>query len=149
MAQAASGRFRGDAAAARSRHGRTETQLNDSLPIAVIDDDASMRQSLEGLLRSLGHSVRLFASADEFIARGGPACSYACIVSDVMMPGTSGIELQRRLKAEGNAPPLILMTAFATEAARAQAMQAGAACFLAKPFDADRLIECIENALAA
>ena len=123
--------------------------MTEGLPIAVIDDDPSMRQSLEGLLRSLGHTVRVFASADEFLASGGAPGAYGCIVSDIQMPGTSGIELQLRLKAAGNVPPLILMTAFANEAVRVRAAEAGAACFLAKPFDANRLIECIERALAA
>jgi len=129
--------------------GRHEARVSESLPIAVIDDDPSMRQSLEGLLRSLGHTVRVFVSADEFIARGGAAASYTCIVSDITMPGMSGLDLQRQLKATGAAPPLILMTAFADERARIHATEAGATCFLAKPFDANRLIECIERALAA
>ena len=123
--------------------------MTEGLPIAVIDDDPSMRQSLEGLLRSLGHTVRVFDSADAFLASGGPAAGYVCIVSDIQMPGTSGIALQQRLRAAGNAPPLILMTAFANEATRVRATEAGAADFLAKPFDANRLIECIERVLAA
>ena len=123
--------------------------MTEGLPIAVIDDDPSMRRSLEGLLRSLGHTVRVFESADAFLAGGGPAAGYSCIVSDIQMPGTSGIELQQRLKAAGGAPPLILMTAFVSEAMRARATDAGAVCFLAKPFGANRLIACIERALAA
>ena len=123
--------------------------MTEHFPIAVIDDDESIRKSLEGLLRSLGHTVRVFASADAFIAAGGLGGGYGCIVSDIQMPGTSGIELQQRLNAAGNAPPLILMTAFASEAVRARALAAGAVCFLAKPFDADRLIQCIERARAA
>jgi FixJ family two-component response regulator len=123
--------------------------VTEDRPIAVIDDDESMRKSLEGLLRSLGHTVRVFDSADAFLACGGPAAGYGCIVSDIQMPGTSGIELQLRLKAAGDAPPLILMTAFANEITRTRATEAGATCFLAKPFDANRLIECIERALAA
>lgn len=123
--------------------------MTEGLPIAVIDDDPSMRQSLEGLLRSLGHTVRLFDCADAFLASGGPAAGYGCIVSDIQMPGTSGIDLMLGLRAAGNAPPVILMTAFANEAMRTRAADAGAACFLAKPFDANRLIECIERVLGA
>lgn len=118
---------------------------NNSL-IAVIEDDESMRLSLEGLVRSLGHAVRGFASADGFLGAGDGA-RYACIICDITMPGTSGIDLTLRLKAMGIATPVILMTAFASEAIRAQAIKAGAACFLAKPFDAGRLIDCIARAL--
>jgi FixJ family two-component response regulator len=120
--------------------------LSSEKPICVIDDDASVRLSLEGLLRSLGHTVRVFASAEEFLDSNAlPSCG--CIISDIKMPGMSGLELKQRLDGAGAAPPFILMTAFADEAARARAAKAGAACFLSKPFDADALIECLKNAM--
>ncbi len=120
--------------------------MADNSLIAVIDDDESMRLSLEGLVRSLGHAARGYASADAFLGAGDGA-RYACIICDITMPGMSGIELLRQLKANDIATPVILMTAFANDAVRARALQAGATCFLAKPFDAGRLIDCIARAL--
>jgi FixJ family two-component response regulator len=114
--------------------------------ISVIDDDESMRLSLEGLVRSLGYSVQSFACAEDFLAAGADGRS-ACVISDIKMPGMSGIDLLGRLKETGRTVPVILMTAFANDVARARATKAGAACFLSKPFDARSLIECLDQAL--
>lgn len=116
--------------------------------ISVVDDDASVRVSLEGLIRSLGYRVASFDCASAFLAsetRG----ETACVISDVQMPGMTGFELAQTLRAEAATPPVILMSAFADEGARARADQAGAVCFLKKPFSGDSLIGCIERALAA
>lgn len=120
--------------------------MSDFLPIAVIDDDDSVRLSLDGLVRSLGYAVRTFASAEAFLAAGAGA-GWACIVCDVNMPGMSGLDLQDRLKRSGVATPLILMTAYADTGTFLRAEQSGAACFLRKPFDAQRLIDCLHAAL--
>lgn len=115
--------------------------------ISVVDDDASIRVSLEGLIRSLGYRVACFDCASEFLesdARAGTAC----VISDVQMPGMTGLELIQALGAETGAPPVILMSAFADEGARARAQQAGAVCFLKKPFSGDSLIGCLDRALA-
>ena len=114
--------------------------------ISVIDDDVSVRLSLEGLLRSLGYAVRVFAAAEEFLGSDALGSS-DCIISDIKMPGMSGLDLKHRLDAARNATPVILMTAFADDAARARAMKAGAACFLSKPFDAQALIDCLARAV--
>jgi len=116
--------------------------------ISVVDDDESMRLSLEGLVRSLGYAVEAFASAEDFLARG-TAAGACCIISDIKMPGLSGIEMIAELRSRGITTPVILMTAFPNEAARARASRAGAACFLGKPFEAQALIDCIDRALVA
>lgn len=113
--------------------------------IAVIDDDAAVRVSLEGLVRSLGYRAAVFGSAEAYLDSG---VRPDCIISDVQMPGLSGIALKERLVAEGLEVPVILLTAFADEAARARAERAGATCFLAKPFKAQTLIDCLGRALA-
>jgi FixJ family two-component response regulator len=125
---------------------------DESLPhdptICVIDDDESVRLSLEGLLRSLGHAVRSFASAEEFL--GSPVhARCACVISDVQMPGMSGLDLQEKMRAARLATPFIFVTAFGEGQTRARAMNGGAFCFLRKPFDADALIACLDRALAA
>ena len=121
--------------------------MPDDLPICVIDDDESVRLSLEGLIRSLGHAVRVFASAEDFLA--SPAHrGCACIISDVHMTGLSGIELQAAMKARGIATPFIFITAYGNDAMQTRAMNGGATCFLRKPFDAQALIDCLARALA-
>jgi FixJ family two-component response regulator len=114
--------------------------------IAIIDDDESVRSSVSGLVRSLGYSARTFASAAEFLGSGAQPDS-ACIISDVQMPGISGIELKEALMAAGSRTPVILMTAFVSDAVMARASQAGAVCFLRKPFDAEELIRCLDAAI--
>jgi FixJ family two-component response regulator len=116
--------------------------------ISVIDDDESMRLSLEGLVRSLGYEVEAFPSAEDFLAKDTAARS-CCIISDIKMPGLSGIDMIGRLRADGITTPVILMTAFANETARARASRAGAVCFLGKPFEAQALIDCIDRAIVA
>lgn len=122
--------------------------MTTGLIISVVDDDDSVRVSTEGLLRSLGYAVRGFASAEAFLASDAAGGS-ACIVSDVHMPGLSGVELKAALSARGVATPVILMTAFPNDATRQKANALGVACFLHKPFQAQALIDCIETALAA
>lgn len=122
--------------------------MTTGLIISVVDDDDSVRVSTEGLLRSLGYAVRGFASAEAFLASDA-ADGSACIVSDVHMPGMSGVELKAALSARGVVTPVILMTAFPNDATRQKANALGVACFLHKPFKAQALIDCIETALAA
>ena len=114
--------------------------------IAVVDDDEAVRAALANLLASLDLGVVAFASAEEFLA--SPACqAAACLITDVQMPGMSGLDLQRHLHACGNGMPVILITAFPGDHVRRQAEDEGAVGFLAKPFDGRLMIECIERAL--
>ena len=116
--------------------------------VAVVDDDEAVRGALSNLLASLDLGVATFASAEEFLA--SPACrAAACLITDVQMPGMSGLDLQRHLASEGNRIPVILITAFPQDRLRQQADAEGAFGFFAKPFDGRLMIDCIERALAA
>ncbi|MGK6325266.1 response regulator [Sphingomonas sp. DT-51] len=114
--------------------------------ISVIDDDEGIRESLDGLIRSLGLRVRVFDSAESFLA-AGIHDQTGCIVSDVQMPGMSGIDLLRTMRATNCRIPVILMSAFVSEQSFAEARSAGAYCTFRKPFDGEALVSCIEKAL--
>ncbi|WGD50203.1 response regulator [Bradyrhizobium sp. CB1650] len=116
--------------------------------VAVIDDDESVRATTDSLVRSLGCIVDTFPSAEEFL-RSNRIDDFACVITDVQMPGMSGVQLQEHLRAAGSRVPFIFFTAFPDESTRAQALAAGATCYLSKPCDADCLIQCFEAALKA
>jgi FixJ family two-component response regulator len=113
--------------------------------ISVIDDDESLRTALVGLVRSLGYEAHGFGSAEEFLEGG--ARRWACIISDIQMPGMSGIDLKRHLTAQAVTTPVIMITARAEPGLKERALASGAACFLKKPFEANALIDCLERAL--
>lgn len=116
--------------------------------IAVIDDDHAVCVSLDGLMRAYGYRIEMFGSAEAFLASGALKTA-ACVVSDVQIEGgMSGIELARVLKAIGSAPPIFLISAFADEAVRKEALAAGARLLLKKPFDCCQLIDLIEAAMS-
>ena len=114
--------------------------------IAVVDDDESVREALGNLLMSIGLEVQGFDTAEDFLA-SPHRNSVACLVSDIQLPGMSGLELQRRIVADGNALPIILITAFPRDHVRRQAEQQGAVAVLAKPFDGSHMVDCIHRAL--
>lgn len=117
--------------------------------VSIVDDDAGIRSSLDGLIRSLGYRVALFESAESFLCSNALDESH-CVVSDVQMPGgMSGIELLKQMHQADCVIPVILISAFTTEALREQAQLAGAYCTLKKPFDGEDLVTCIERALNA
>lgn len=113
--------------------------------VAIVDDDALVRTAMAGLLRSLGLPSDAFASAHEYLC--SPMDGVACIVCDVQMPGTDGVQLLRMLRRNGIATPMILMTAFPNGRVRADAMAAGAAGYLEKPVNLEELIGCLELVL--
>ena len=115
--------------------------------VSIIDDDKSVRESTRDLVDSLGCVAVTFESAEEFL-RSDHRRNTACVISDVRMPGMSGIDLQRRLIANGDCPPIIFITSFSDESSRARALKAGALCYLKKPFNDDSLIECLNRALS-
>jgi FixJ family two-component response regulator len=115
--------------------------------ISIVDDDDSVRASIDSLVRSLGFTARSFASADAFL-RSPRMTETQCLISDVQMPNMSGIELQNVLVAQGSAIPIIFITAFPDESIERIAMQAGAVCFLNKPFDGQVMIKCLYKAMA-
>jgi len=114
--------------------------------ISIVDDDESVREATKELIRSLGYSVAVFASAEEFLL-SAQLSETACLISDVQMPGLSGIDLQRRLIADGHKMPIIFITAFPDERTRNRALGAGAIGFLSKPYREESLIGCLSEAL--
>lgn len=116
--------------------------------IAIVDDDASVRNATGSLLRSTGLDVRTFASAVDLLVAADRA-QIACLITDVQMDPIGGVELVRRLRADGVAIPVIFITAFPDERIRERAITSGAAGFFAKPFDGQALIECVEAAMRA
>jgi FixJ family two-component response regulator len=114
--------------------------------VAIVDDDESMRSALQGLLKSAGLPARAFASAEEFLKSGNQEQA-ACLITDIRMPGISGLELQAKLKAEHFRIPTIFITAHGDAKLRMQALRAGAVEFLAKPFDDEDLLDSVRAAL--
>jgi FixJ family two-component response regulator len=114
--------------------------------VAIVDDDEAVRVALEGLLKSAGVAARAFESAEEFI-NSGQQHQTECLISDIRMPGMSGLELQAKLNAEGCRIPIVFITAHGDAKMRMQALRAGAVEFLAKPFDDEALLESVRAAL--
>ena len=116
--------------------------------ISIVDDDEAVRLALRSLVRSLGYVSNVFSSAEEFL-ESPDLNETSCLISDVQMPGMSGIELQSRLNRLDCRTPVIFVTAFPDERNRARALEAGAIGFMEKPFEGRALIELIETALRA
>jgi FixJ family two-component response regulator len=114
--------------------------------VAILDDDELMRSALQGLLKAVGLPAESFASAEEFL-NSGQQHHVACLISDIRMPGMSGLELQAKLNAERCKIPIIFITAHGDEKMRMQALRAGAVEFMAKPFDDEVLLESVRAAL--
>ena len=114
--------------------------------VLVVDDDLSMRRSLETLLRSVGHEVRLFSSAQEFMQAERPDAP-GCLVLDVRLPGMSGLAFQQELAKAGVALPVIFVTGHGDVPMTVRAMKAGAAEFLTKPFDDQVLLDAVHAAI--
>ncbi len=125
-----------------SRRARGQT----SKLIAIIDDDESMQDSLRDLIESAGLVARCFGSAEEFL-ESGLHRQAACLITDILMPKMSGLELQTRLKKEECDIPIIFITAYGDARIRIQAMREGAVEFLAKPFDHHLLLKTVRAAL--
>ena len=115
--------------------------------VYVIDDDVGARQSLEFLLDCAGVRVRSFSSADAFL-KSSPTLSGACIITDVRMPGMSGVDLVEELKRRSMMVPTIVITGHADVPLAIQAMKAGVADFIEKPFDEEVMLSAINKALA-
>ena len=114
--------------------------------ISIIDDDPFVREATDGLVRSLGYRVTTFASAEDYL-QSDRINDTSCVITDVQMPGLSGVDLQSLLIARGNCTPMIFITAFPEEKVRRRALEAGAIGFLSKPFDDEQLIEYLRTAL--
>jgi len=114
--------------------------------VAIVDDDESVRRALEGLLKAVGLRAIGFPSAEEFL-NSGQQHNTACLVTDIRMPGMSGLDLQARLNSQNVKIPTIFITAHGDANMRMQALRAGAVEFLAKPFNDDVLLEHVKAAL--
>lgn len=112
--------------------------------ISIVDDDNSGRIALSSLVRSLGYAPFLFSCAEDFLA-SAERNDTACLISDIQMPGMSGLELQSELLSGGQNIPTIFISAYPEESIRRRATAAGAVCFLSKPVDGQVIIDCIEQ----
>lgn len=121
--------------------------MSDPITIAVIDDDAGIREALEDLLRELGFRVRLFGCAEAYLEAEDEVAP-ACLIVDMMMPGLTGLQLQAALNAQGAHPPIIFLTSYLDEPTRLRALAGGAADFLGKPVNDEALISSIHSALS-
>jgi FixJ family two-component response regulator len=125
---------------------KTVEQSSADQRISIVDDDASIREALKSLMRSVQFDVEAFASAEEFLASGRVADT-ACLILDVHLPGMNGFELQKLLNVERRSIPVIFITAHADDASRERAMKAGAIEFLSKPVRRETLFKAIEIAM--
>jgi FixJ family two-component response regulator len=114
--------------------------------IVVVDDDEAIRIAAESLIRSLGFRARTFASAEEFLS-ADILDKTSCLISDVYMPGISGLDLPDVLLARGQRMPIIFITAYLEERIEKRAQAVGAAGLFVKPFDGQRLADCIMEVL--
>jgi FixJ family two-component response regulator len=114
--------------------------------VAIVDDDQSVGNAIEVLMRSIGLVAQAFSSGEEFL-RSPELSRTGCLVVDFDMPKMSGLDLHNSLSRSGNAIPTILITAYPSDEIRARALQAGVICYLPKPFDESDLLNCIQSAL--
>ena len=114
--------------------------------ISIVDDDASIREALKSLMRSVKLTVDGFASAEEFLA-SERVNDTACLILDVYLPGMNGFALQDRLNAERRKIPIVFMTAHADDASRQRALKGGAIDFLSKPVRRDSLFKAVQSAI--
>lgn len=125
------------------------TPLPDTCLIHVVDDDPGLRKSLRFLLESVGWNVRLYGSAEEFLAQAAPPAEPACLVLDIRMPAMSGLELQQVLAQRGLPLPIVFMTGHADVSMAVQAMKSGAHHFIEKPFKDQVLLDAVGAAIRA
>ena len=117
--------------------------------ISVVDDDESVRESLDGLFRSVGFAVKVFASAEEFL-NSDHLRDIDCLLLDVRLPGMNGIELHRHLVANHYEIPVVFITAHGSEqGVRSQALQNGAVDYLIKPLSEDTVLKAVDKALSS
>ena len=114
--------------------------------VVIVDDDKSIRRSIQDLLTAAGFSTAAFGDAESFL--GSPTrARAACLVADMRMPRMSGLELYQKLVASANGIPTVIITAHPEELTQARAREAGITCYLTKPFTPDELLECVREAL--
>jgi two-component system response regulator FixJ len=117
-------------------------------PVHIVDDDPEVLESLALLLRSHGYDVQGHAAAESLLTALDRGAEPGCVIADVLMPGMDGLTLQKTLQTRG-AIPVIIVTGHADVPLAVRAMRAGAADFIEKPYDADRMVAAVAEALAA
>jgi len=122
--------------------------MSSSRVVCIVDDDESVRESLSGLLRSVGFVTRPFASAEAFLSGHDHALTQ-CVILDVTMPGMSGAELQEHLLATGHEPPIVFITARTEQALHTRLLERGAIACLVKPFQEEELLAAVKAATQA
>jgi FixJ family two-component response regulator len=115
--------------------------------IAIVDDDASVREATMSLIRAAGLSTEVFDGAGDFL-KSGKCGGMDCLIADVHMPGASGLELHDCLVEGGHPIPTVLITAYPDETVRMRALKAGVSAYLTKPFTDDELLDSIHSAIA-
>jgi len=115
--------------------------------ISIVDDDESVREAIESLMKSVGYIAKVFPSAGDFL-KSEHLSDTGCLILDLQMPGMSGLELQSRLVASKSRVPIIFISAHSDAEVRARALEAGAVGFLQKPFSEDALLSAITSSLA-
>ena len=113
--------------------------------ISIIDDDVCAREATEAIIRSLGYALATYESAEDFLG-SDHVKNTSCLITDVHMPGLSGVELYQRLNGDGFAAPTIFVTGQPDETTRTQVLAAGAVAFLSKPFTKQALLDCLKAA---
>src|ERR1700694_4296131 len=121
------------------------TEKSPARHISIVDDDASIREALKSLMRSVRFGVDAYGSAEEFLA-SERVNDTTCLILDVYLPGMNGFDLQNQLKADGRAIPIIFITAHSDEVSRQRALKGGAIDFLSKPVRRDTLLKAIQSA---
>jgi FixJ family two-component response regulator len=116
--------------------------------VSIVDDDKSVRDGLVDLVRAMGFDAEAFDRAEQFL-QSSRVDDTSCLITDMRMPGMTGLDLYDRLIASGKPIPTIVITAFPKNADRVRAREAGVICYMAKPFDESELTECIKSALGS
>ncbi len=117
------------------------------LLVAVVDDDASLREATQNLLEAAGYATVAFDGPEQFL-ESAPRHDVVCLVTDMRMPGMTGLQLFQELVATNNPIPTVLITAYPDETVRLAARKAGIRCYLSKPFPPEKLCECVRSAVA-
>jgi len=120
--------------------------MSETPSISIVDDDELARDGIGALVESLGYNAVTFTSAEHFL-RSDVIAETTCLITDMQMPGLSGLELQEALRSQGYQTPVIVITAYPNEKHRTRALANGAVGFLSKPFDEKSLIECLATAI--
>ena len=114
--------------------------------ISIVDDDALARDGIAALVESLGYNIITFTSAEHFLGSDVIAKT-TCLITDLQMPGLSGLELQEALQSQGHQTPVIVITGYPNEKHRIRALDSGAVGFLSKPFNEEALVSCLTAAI--